>query len=90
MSFNSRYLLVDANLRQAALNFWRISLIDGFKWFTRIDFQNTELDPEWPALRMLEAANNQEILGQGLDPLSRLHRTGFGDGANQWLHLVLG
>ena len=50
---------------QAALNFWRISLIDGFKWFTRIDFQNTELEPEWPALRMLEAANNQEIWVKG-------------------------
>lgn len=50
---------------QAALNFWKISLIDGFKWFTRIDFQNTELNPEWPALRMLEAANSQEIWVKG-------------------------
>ena len=31
---------------RSAFNIWRIANIPEFKWFTRLDFQNTELSPE--------------------------------------------
>lgn len=34
------------------LMLWKAVSQDGFKWFTRLDFQNTELDPEWDMERV--------------------------------------
>ena len=48
-----------------ALCIWKISKIPGFKHFTRIDFQNTELEPEWPMLRVRDAVLNGEIWVKG-------------------------
>ena len=48
-----------------ALLLLRLSRIDGFKHFTRLDFQNTELEPEWTAKRMGEAVNNGLIWVKG-------------------------
>lgn len=49
----------------SALTLWRLSKIDGFKHFTRLDFQNTELDPEWPAQRMAQAVDDGLIWVKG-------------------------
>jgi uncharacterized protein YceK len=50
---------------QAALTVLRLSQIEGFKHFSRIDFQNTELEPEWSAKRMGEAVNQGLIWVKG-------------------------
>ena len=50
---------------QSALTVWRLSLIDGFKHYSRIDFQNTELEPEWSAKRMGEAVDKGLIWVKG-------------------------
>lgn len=50
---------------QGAFNVLRLSKIEGFKHFSRIDFQNTELEPEWPAERMGQAVNDGEIWVKG-------------------------
>lgn len=49
----------------AALNVLRLSRIEGFKHFTRLDFQNTELEPEWDAYRIREAVNEHEVWVKG-------------------------
>ena len=43
----------------------RLSKIEGFKHFTRLDFQNTELEPDWPAARMAQAVEDNEIWVKG-------------------------
>jgi hypothetical protein len=37
---------------QQMLMLWKAVTQDGFKWFSRIDFQNTELQPEWDMERV--------------------------------------
>lgn len=49
----------------AALNVLRLSRVDGFKHFTRLDFQNTELEPEWDAYRVREAVTQGEVWVKG-------------------------
>lgn len=48
-----------------ALLLLRLSRIEGFKHFTRLDFQNTELEPEWTAQRMGEAVTEGLIWVKG-------------------------
>ena len=48
-----------------ALVLLRLSRIEGFKHFTRLDFQNTELDPEWSAQRVGEAVNAGKVWVKG-------------------------
>lgn len=50
---------------QAALNVLRIAHIDGFKHFTRLDWQNTELHPSWDAYRIREAVTQGEVWVKG-------------------------
>lgn len=50
---------------QGALLLLRLSRIEGFKHFTRLDFQNTELNPEWPAERVGAAVDAGEIWVKG-------------------------
>lgn len=49
----------------AALNVLRLARIEGFKHFTRLDFQNTELEPEWDAYRVREAVTQGEVWVKG-------------------------
>lgn len=50
---------------QAAMTVLRLSKIEGFKHFSRIDFMNTELEPDWTAKRMGEAVTAGEIWVKG-------------------------
>ena len=50
---------------QAALNFLKLSRIDGFKHFTRLDFQNTELNPAFDVYKVREAVNRGELWVNG-------------------------
>lgn len=52
-------------LSQQLLALWRVANFDGFKWFTRLDFQNTELNPEWDADRVHQGLVDQEIWVRG-------------------------
>ena len=49
----------------AALNVLKMSQIEGFKHFTRLDFQNTELEPEWDAYRVRDAVTQGEVWVKG-------------------------
>lgn len=40
------------------LMLWKAVSQDGFKWFTRLDFQNTELHPEWDMERVHQGVVN--------------------------------
>ena len=51
--------------KTAALNVLKLSQIEGFKHFTRLDFQNTELDPEWDAYRVREAVTQGDVWVKG-------------------------
>ena len=50
---------------EAALRLLQLSKIDGFKHFTRLDFQNTELEPEFDAYKVREAVNAGEVWVNG-------------------------
>ena len=49
----------------AALNVLKLSQIEGFKHFTRIDYQNTELEPDWDAYRVRDAVTQGEVWVKG-------------------------
>lgn len=51
---------------QAAFMVWRLAQLDGFKHFTRIDFQSTELDPTWPAERVIAAVEAGDVWVKGM------------------------
>jgi hypothetical protein len=47
------------------ISLWRIVNFEGFKWFTRLDFQSTELEPEWDAERVHQALVDREVWVRG-------------------------
>jgi hypothetical protein len=51
---------------QAAFMLWALVRLDGFKHFTRLDFQSTELNPEWPADRVINAVEEGLIWVKGM------------------------
>jgi len=56
------YLL---NTEQAMFSLRRIVEQSGFKWFTRLDLMNTELNPEWDAMRVLLSTQAGETWVKG-------------------------
>jgi hypothetical protein len=46
---------------QAAFMVWFLTRQDGFRWFTRLDFQSTELDPAWPVTRVIAGVEAREL-----------------------------
>jgi len=50
---------------EAAFRLLQLSKIDGFKHFTRIDFQNTELNPEFDVYEVRKAVNAGEVWVNG-------------------------
>ena len=50
---------------EAAFRFLKLSQIEGFKHFTRLDFQNTELEPEFDAYQVRDAVNAGEVWVNG-------------------------
>ena len=50
---------------EAARRLLQLSRIDGFKHFTRLDFQNTELEPEVDAYQVREAVNAGKVWVNG-------------------------
>lgn len=49
----------------AAYMLWHLTRLDGFKHFTRLDFQSTELEPEWPAERVIHEVEAGRIWVKG-------------------------
>lgn len=47
------------------LMLWKLVSQDGFKWFTRLDFQNTELVPDWDVDRVYAGVINGELWVKG-------------------------
>jgi hypothetical protein len=47
------------------LMLWQVTHQDGFKWFSRLDFQNTELDPEWDTDRVHQGVEAGELWVKG-------------------------
>lgn len=43
------------------LMLWKVLNGPGFKWLSRIDLQNTELDPDWPVERVYEGLLSREL-----------------------------
>ena len=50
---------------EAAFRFLQLSKIEGFKHFTRLDFQNTELNPAFDAYQVRKAVNAGEVWVNG-------------------------
>ena len=50
---------------QAAFMLWRLSHMDGFRHFTRLDLMSTELRPEWPAERVVRSVEAGETWVKG-------------------------
>ena len=50
---------------EAAFRLLQLSKIEGFKHFTRLDFQNTELEPEVDAYAVRKAVNDGEVWVNG-------------------------
>ena len=50
---------------EAAFRFLQLSKIEGFKHFTRLDFQNTELEPAFDVYKVREGVNNGELWVNG-------------------------
>ena len=44
---------------------WRICNQNGFRWFSRLDLQNTELEPAWDTERVYEAVEARELWVKG-------------------------
>ena len=44
---------------------WRICHRSGFRWFSRLDLQNTELDPDWDTERVYRAVEERELWVKG-------------------------
>ena len=44
---------------------WRICQQNGFRWFSRLDLQNTELNPAWDAERVHRAVEDREVWVKG-------------------------
>ena len=44
---------------------WRLTQKDGFRWFSRLDLQNTELDPQWDADRVFKAVDDRKVWVKG-------------------------
>lgn len=44
---------------------WRICHRNGFRWFSRLDLQNTELEPAWDTERVYEAVEARELWVKG-------------------------
>ena len=44
---------------------WKVVSQDGFKWFSRLDFMNTELEPEWDMDRVYQAVVGGELWVKG-------------------------
>lgn len=40
---------------------WQITQTSGFKWFSRLDLQNTELEPDWDTDRVVKAVQGQRL-----------------------------
>ena len=51
---------------QAAFMLWALVRMDGFKHFTRLDFQSTELEPDWPADKVIQAVEGGEVWVKGM------------------------
>lgn len=47
------------------LMLWKLVSQDGFKWFTRLDFMNTELEPEWDMDRVHKGVINGQLWVKG-------------------------
>jgi hypothetical protein len=54
-----------ASAESAVLALWQVCHTDGFKWFTRLDFQNTELSPAWDMDRVYRAISDGELWVKG-------------------------
>jgi hypothetical protein len=50
---------------RANLMLWKIVSQDGFKWFSRLDFMNTELNPEWDAERVWQGVAYGQLWVKG-------------------------
>ena len=51
---------------QAAFMLWALVRLDGFKHFTRLDFQSTELNPDWPTERVIDAVEKGLVWVKGM------------------------
>lgn len=49
----------------SAFMLWRLTHLDGFRHFTRLDFQSTELEPEWPAERVIHEVEAGKLWVKG-------------------------
>lgn len=51
---------------QAAFMLWSLSKMEGFRHFTRLDFQSTELSPSWDARRVISAVEEGQVWVKGM------------------------
>lgn len=51
---------------QAAFMLWAATRMEGFRHFTRLDFQSTELSPDWDACRVISAVEAGDVWVKGM------------------------
>jgi Replication initiation factor len=59
----SAFYLQDSDRQMLML--WKVTHQEGFKWFSRLDFQNTELQPEWDTDRVHQGVESGELWVKG-------------------------